>query len=646
MAAEQGERKLAAILSADVVGYSRLMGDDERATVATLVEYRAAIARVIARHKGRVVNSPGDNLLADFPSAVEAVQCANEIQQVIRGRNLELAPERRMEFRIGVNLGDVIEEADGTIYGDGVNIAARMEALAEGGGICVSSSVFDAIEGKLDLGFDFLGEQSVKNIAKPVRVYRVRAEPVPGEDSRRTRRGSRTWQGWASAAAALAIGLGLGAIAVWIALSPDSSPPKQGAGPAPESASAPEPASGRYLLLGNLVDFTGLTGRSGRSYGQATIDAANWINANGGINGKLIDLDTVQTSYLVPRALAGYRKWQTQDVLAISGWGTPITEALVGFVTADEIPYFSATYAASLTDPTGRGPGAGRAAPYNFFYGPSYSDGCRGLVQWARMEWRDRGQSRAPRYVHMGDNQPYPNSPKEACESYAAELGFEVLPPIVFSLVPADFTAQCRTLGELQADYAFLANLDNSVARLLESCHTLGVRETQFMANIWGYDETVMKQAGEAANGVVWVMGAARWGEEVPGMYTVREISKMSDPRGLKYRSVHYMRGVCSFFYLKEALEWADAHGGITGPNVRKAMYQKRDWVPDGLEGVCLPATWTADDHRGVTQVQIYRGRVNGPTDAEVPELIERGVISLERVLAVDIPRRPEWLGL
>src|SRR3989442_5928498 len=169
-------RKLTAILSADAVGYSRLMAADEAATVATLKAYRAAIGHIVGRRLGRVVNAPGDALLAEFPSAVEAVQAAVEIQKILEGRNLELSPERRMSFRIGVNLGDVIEETDGTIYGDGVNIAARMEALAEGGGICISSTVFDAVEGKLAYGFDFLGEQQVKNIAKPVRVYRVRTE--------------------------------------------------------------------------------------------------------------------------------------------------------------------------------------------------------------------------------------------------------------------------------------------------------------------------------------------------------------------------------------------------------------------------------------------------------------------------------------
>ena len=179
MADRSSRRKLAAILSADAVGYSRLMAADEAATVETLKSYRDIIVRLVARRGGRVVNAPGDALLAEFPSAVEAVQAAIEIQQSVEGHNIELEADRRMQFRIGVNLGDVIEEADGTIYGDGVNIAARLEALAEGGGVCISSTVYDAVEGKLALGFDFLGEHQVKNIAKPIRVYRVRSEFKP-----------------------------------------------------------------------------------------------------------------------------------------------------------------------------------------------------------------------------------------------------------------------------------------------------------------------------------------------------------------------------------------------------------------------------------------------------------------------------------
>jgi adenylate cyclase len=173
MAETRVNRKLAAILSADVVGYSKLMADDEAATVDTLKQYRVAVGHVIERHKGRIVNAPGDNILAEFASAVEAVQGAVEIQKSIEGRNVEIPDDRRMHFRVGVNLGDIIEEDDGTIYGDGVNIAARMEALAETGGVCIASSILDAVEGKLDFGFEFQGEHKIKNIAKPVRVFRV-----------------------------------------------------------------------------------------------------------------------------------------------------------------------------------------------------------------------------------------------------------------------------------------------------------------------------------------------------------------------------------------------------------------------------------------------------------------------------------------
>ncbi|MEQ1881432.1 MAG: adenylate/guanylate cyclase domain-containing protein [Burkholderiales bacterium] len=192
MAESSARRKLAAILSADAVGYSRLMAANEAATVETLKQYRAIIGQIVERHAGRVVNAPGDSLLAEFPSAVEAVHAAVEIQKSLEGRNVELGSERAMQFRIGVNLGDVIEESDGTIYGDGVNIAARMEALAEAGGICISSTVFDAVEGKLSFGFDFLGEQQVKNIPKAVKVYRVRADARPPSSAlRRPRVDSR-----------------------------------------------------------------------------------------------------------------------------------------------------------------------------------------------------------------------------------------------------------------------------------------------------------------------------------------------------------------------------------------------------------------------------------------------------------------------
>ena len=213
MATQDFKRKLTAILSADVKGYSRLMREDEEATVRTITAYRTAIANLIQQYRGRVVDSPGDNILAEFTSVVDAVNCAVEIQRELAERNADLPAERKMQFRIGINLGDVIQEGE-RIYGDGVNIAARMEGLAEGGGICISGTVYDAIEAKLGLEYEYLGEQEVKNIDKPVRAYRVLS--FPGAAAHRVIRAKkhvrRKWLGFLTTVAVLVLGA---AVFIW-----------------------------------------------------------------------------------------------------------------------------------------------------------------------------------------------------------------------------------------------------------------------------------------------------------------------------------------------------------------------------------------------------------------------------------------------
>jgi len=176
MTTQEVKRKLAAILSADVKGYSRLMSEDEVGTIQTLNAYKEVMTGMIQHHRGRVVDAPGDNVLAEFGSVVDAVECAVEIQKELKTRNADLPENRKMEFRIGVNLGDVVEDGE-QILGDGVNIAARLESLAEAGGICISGTAFDQVKNKLNLGYKYLGEQTVKNISEPVRVYRVLMEP-------------------------------------------------------------------------------------------------------------------------------------------------------------------------------------------------------------------------------------------------------------------------------------------------------------------------------------------------------------------------------------------------------------------------------------------------------------------------------------
>ena len=181
MTQEGFKRKLAAILSADVEGYSRLMGQNEEQTIRILIFYRTAILDLVQQYEGRVVDTPGDNILAEFSSAVDAVKSAVKIQTELAERNAELPMEQRMQFRIGINLGDVVEE-EGRIYGDGVNIAARVESIADSGGICISGTVYDHVENKLDCKYDYLGEKKVKNISRPIRVYNLLMKPESSSD--------------------------------------------------------------------------------------------------------------------------------------------------------------------------------------------------------------------------------------------------------------------------------------------------------------------------------------------------------------------------------------------------------------------------------------------------------------------------------
>jgi len=196
------ERKLIAIFSADVKGYSRLMNVDEVGTIRTLSVYHELMVSLIQQHRGRVVDTPGDNLLAEFGSVVDALTCAVELQRELAKRNAEVPDQRKMEFRIGINLGDVVVEGE-RIYGDGVNIAARLESLAEGGGICISGAVYDQVENKLALKYSYRGEQAVKNIPKPVRVYQVLS--VPGAMAHRMIQAKRAMARiWGKAALAIA----------------------------------------------------------------------------------------------------------------------------------------------------------------------------------------------------------------------------------------------------------------------------------------------------------------------------------------------------------------------------------------------------------------------------------------------------------
>jgi len=407
-------------------------------------------------------------------------------------------------------------------------------------------------------------------------------------------------------------------------------------------AAQPVPAADS-ITIGQLAAMTGATSTVGKPYAQGVTDSFAYINAHGGINGKKVALETVDYGYDATKAIQTYKRWkETEKPQVILGWGTADTESLVELVSKDGVVFMSGSSSGHLTDPTGRSPWTDTPAPYNFFYGPSYSDGCRALVQWAAENFKRSsaasgastflGDLNRPRFVYLGDNHPFPNSPKAACTEYARDLGFEMLPPIRYSLAPGDFTAQCQQLRQMHANYAFLANTADSNVALVKACAQEGVN-TQFLTNIYGWDENAARQAGDAVNGMVFVVSVAPWDSDAPGMSLVKQVSKESDPNGQESRSAHYIRGVCSAFLMRDALAAADKAGGITGANVKKGFEEMRDRVPAGLEGVCLPSTFTANDHRGTTTVMLYRSDYN------------YGNVAARRIFTTTIALRPDWLG-
>jgi adenylate cyclase len=253
MSTQEVKRKLAAIVSADVKGYSRLMGVDEEGTLRTLTTYREVMASLIQQHNGRVVNAPGDALLAEFESVVDAVKSAVEIQRELSKRNADLPSDRRMEYRIGINLGDVMVDGD-SIYGDGVNIAARLESLADAEGICISGTAFDQVKNKLNLGYKYLGEQTVKNISEPVRVYQILMEPeAVGKVIEEKKISPRRWQRPALALVGILILIAV-AVAVWqFGLKP-SLPALEKADPKKMALPLPDKPSIAVLPFVNMSD--------------------------------------------------------------------------------------------------------------------------------------------------------------------------------------------------------------------------------------------------------------------------------------------------------------------------------------------------------------------------------------------------------
>ena len=217
--------------------------------------------------------------------------------------------------------------------------------------------------------------------------------------------------------------------------------------------------------------------------------------------------------------------------------------------------------------------------------------------------------------------------------------------PSLIAKAGGDFKAQCLALQASGANYAFLANTTGSNIAMVRSCATVGVN-VQFMANVWGMDEAGMKAIGKPVDGLVWVIGQAQWGSDVPGMKVFRAISNMSDPTGKAYRPLPYALGACQALYLAEAMKIADKAGKLTGEGIKAALEGLKDFVPYGAVGMCPAVTWTGTDHRAVDQVTIGRAKVSGDTEqGEFADLVEKGVIKIEKLATIKVERKPQWQG-
>jgi branched-chain amino acid transport system substrate-binding protein len=410
-------------------------------------------------------------------------------------------------------------------------------------------------------------------------------------------------------------------------------------------AAPPSAFAQTEIRIGNLVDTSGPSAAVGRISAAGKADAIAYVNRAGGINGKRLTAATFDYALQTPRAVAQYRTWRQEGIVAVQGYREEDAEALAPAAAEDELPYWSAALGAHLTDPQGRGPRASLPAPYSFIALPTYSDGARALVQWAMEDWKRRGRSGKPRYVHMGDNQPLSNSARSASDDYARELGFDLVPAIEYPLTGDEGEGPCLSLKLSGATHAYLANNASANVALLRACRLIGV-QVQFLTNAWGLHEPALKLIGQGADGAVMVGGTAPWGADVPGMKVLLEMSRNSDPSGREYRALPYTRAACAVFYMAEAMKWADQNGGVTRKNIREGMYKRKNWVPFGLNGVCGPASYSDGDHRAVTQVALLQAQVRSSTDqGDVSELIRTGAMALRPIPPIEIPRRPEWLG-
>jgi branched-chain amino acid transport system substrate-binding protein len=366
------------------------------------------------------------------------------------------------------------------------------------------------------------------------------------------------------------------------------------------------------IKIGNLVDLTGPTSDQGKDISQGRIDAVQYFNAKGGINGKPIELVSVEYGYQPPRAVAAYKKFvEEEKVLLVLGYGTPDTEALRPYITKDKVSYLSGSYSGHLTDP--------KQTPYNFPGGIDYSSQIRIFLNYVKETWTDA--SRKPRVAFIYADNAYGRAPIEAGRDYAKEIGVELVDEQIIPTVLTDATSQLLNMKKKDPDFAYINTNTQWVPVVLKDSLKLGL-SSKYVVNNYGFDERTPSLAGEAAEGVMGIADVAFWGDDVPGMKTLMEFHKEHHP-GDTHNSP-YMRGWLWVMLAAEAIKRAGDN--LNGEGVKKALESLRDFDTWGLS---QPFTYTAEDHRPTTKAKLY--------------VIKGG--KLVPMRDVEVPRNMAWLG-
>jgi branched-chain amino acid transport system substrate-binding protein len=371
------------------------------------------------------------------------------------------------------------------------------------------------------------------------------------------------------------------------------------------------------IKVGGIFDLTGVTSDVGKPFAQGVQDGVQWVNDNGGVNGKMIKLIGADYAYKIDQARALYKKLVNDDkVVMIQGWGTGDTEALKDFVGQDKVPYFSASFSAPLSDPA--------KFPYNFFVAPTYSDQLRSWLDWVKADFAKSGGKGKAKVAFMYGDNAYGKSPIAAGKKWAAEIGIDVVDEAILPGNLQDATSQLLTMKQKGVEYAYINVTTTGVSLVLRDAKKLGMT-VKFGSNPYGFSESLVKVAGPVAEGVTGVMPHAPYGTPVPGMAKV--VAMHDKMRAGEIGDALYVRGFAYVMVWSEALKRADKAGQLNGPGVKAATETMTDFSTGGLS---QSVTYTPTDHRPTMTTSIYQ--VQGGKLVKIGDYI--------------MPRTKEWLGL